>query len=253
MYEATRLAYLEALGVTNWMPRKPLAAVPARAPALLLPEPEVSAAEAEAAPAGRSIAAPRVEVPRPVKPTVAPAPVPAPPAPVPEPVKKGPAAEPVAAFYLQLWQSGPCMLLIETPEPGLESAMPGFILMQDILRAVQLPDRPTLVADFRWPLNRNPQLDRSAAAANRGLLAFLQARLESQQIVSVGCFGVMNTLLVETDLTQADASLGCEESVDGLPPVWFAPSLDSLLKRPQEKAALWTLLRRVRSRWQEKS
>lgn len=46
---------------------------------------------------------------------------------------------------------------------------------------------------------------------------------------------------------------GCEESVDGLPPVWFAPSLDSLLKRPQEKAALWTLLRRVRSRWQEKS
>ena len=50
-----------------------------------------------------------------------------------------------------------------------------------------------------------------------------------------------------------DALLGCEESVDGLPPVWFAPSLDSLLKRPQEKAALWTLLRRVRSRWQEKS
>tara|TARA_Y100000588_G_scaffold356121_1_gene412039 strand:- start:35 stop:244 length:210 start_codon:yes stop_codon:yes gene_type:complete len=65
MYEATRLAYLEALGVTNWMLRKPLAAVPARAPALLLPEPEVSAAEAEAAPAERSIAAPRVEVPRP--------------------------------------------------------------------------------------------------------------------------------------------------------------------------------------------
>ena len=63
----------------------------------------------------------------------------------------------------------------------------------------------------------------------------------------------MNTLLVESDLTQADALLGCEESVDGLPPVWFAPSLDSLLKRPQEKAALWTLLRRVRSRWQEKS
>ena len=167
--------------------------------------------------------------------------------------KLGLAAEPVAAFYLQLWQSGPCMLLIETPEPGLESAMPGFVLLQDILRAVQLPDRPTLVGDFRWPLNRNPQLDRSAAAANRGLLAFLQARLESQQIVSVGCFGVMNTLLVETDLTQADALLGCEESVDGLPPVWFAPSLDSLLKRPQEKAALWTLLRRVRSRWQEKS
>ena len=253
MYEATRLAYLEALGVTNWMPRKPLAAVPARAPALLLPEPEVPVEEATAAPAERSIAAPRVEVPRPVKPTVAPAPVPVSSPNVPEPVSKGPAAEPVAAFYLQLWQSGPCMLLIETPEPGLESAMPGFILLQDILRAVQLPDRPTLVGDFRWPLNSNPQLDRSAAAANRGLLAFLQARLESQQIVSVGCFGVMNTLLVETDLTQADALLGCEESVDGLPPVWFAPSLDSLLKRPQEKAALWTLLRRVRSRWQEKS
>ncbi|WVM92317.1 hypothetical protein ULG90_22300 [Halopseudomonas pachastrellae] len=30
------------------------------------------------------------------------------------------------------------MLLVEVPEPGLESAMPGFILLQDILRAVQL-------------------------------------------------------------------------------------------------------------------
>lgn len=254
MYEATRLAYLEALGVTNWIPREPLAVAPARTPALLLPEPEASAPEVAGLRAERPAAAPRIEVPRPVKPSVTPVPStpPAPP-PAPEPVQKGPAAEPVAAFYLQLWQSGPCMLLIETPEPGLESAMPGFILLQDILRAVQLPDRPTLVGDFRWPLNRNPQLDRSAAAANRGLLAFLQARLEARQIVSVGCFGAMNTLLVETDLTQADALLGCEESVEGLPPVWFAPSLDSLLKRPQEKAALWTLLRRVRARWQEKS
>lgn len=253
MYEATRLAYLEALGVTNWIPREPLTAVPVRTPALLLPEPEAPAQAVPVAAVERSIAAPRIEVPRPAKPSVAPVTSAPQTPPSPAPVQKGPAAEPVAAFYLQLWQSGPCMLLIEAPEPGLESAMPGFILLQDILRAVQLPDRPTLVGDFRWPLNRNPQLDRSAAAANRGLLAFLQARLESRQIVSVGCFGAMNTLLVETDLTQADALLGCEESVEGLPPVWFAPSLDSLLKRPQEKAALWTLLRRVRSRWQEKS
>ncbi|HIQ54032.1 MAG TPA: energy transducer TonB, partial [Pseudomonas pachastrellae] len=41
MYEATRLAYLEALGVTNWIPRDPLSGVPARPPALLLPEAEL--------------------------------------------------------------------------------------------------------------------------------------------------------------------------------------------------------------------
>ena len=198
MYEATRLAYLEALGVTNWIPRDPLSGVPARPPALLVPEAEPQAPQPpQAVPAETPSAAPRIEIPRPGKPSVA-APVAAPELvvePVPQP--SGPAAEPVAPFYLQLWQAGPCMLLVEVPEPGLESAMPGFILLQDILRAVQLPDRPALLGDFRWPLNRNPQLDRSAGAASLGLQAFMRGRVEGRELVSLGCFGSATTLLVD--------------------------------------------------------
>ena len=253
MYEATRLAYLEALGVTNWIPRDPLSGVPARPPALLLPEAELQESKLskpQAAPAETPSAAPRIDIPRPGKPSVA-APVAAP-EPVVEPVPQptGPAAEPVAPFYLQLWQAGPCMLLVEVPEPGLESAMPGFILLQDILRAVQLPDRPALLGDFRWPLNRNPQLDRSAGAASLGLQAFMRGRVERRELVSLGCFGSATTLLVDADLAQADTLLGCEEALDDLPPAWFAPDLESLLRQPARKAELWALLRRVRSRWQ---
>ena len=259
MYEATRLAYLEALGVTNWIPRQPLGGVPVRPPALLLPEPEPEPALSETSPtagltreAAPSPAA-RIEVPRPGKPKMsAPVPVATPEPAAPQVTQPtGPAAEPVAPFYLQLWQSGPCLLLIEAPEPGLESAMPGFLLLQDILRAVQLPDRPSLLGDFRWPLNRNPQLDRSAGAASLGLQAFMRRRVEGGGVVSLGCFGSATTLLVDADLAQADNLLGCEEALDDLPPAWFAPDLDTLLRRPASKAELWALLRRVRSRWQE--
>ncbi len=263
MQEQARLAYLEAMGVTNWVPRQALTGVPSRQPYSL---PVMAAPTA----AFKAASTPPSAIPRPSLPDIAtPAPVAAraaavvqqlragraPDAPVPaaeqqaveSPPPKGPAIEP---FYLQLWLSGPCALLTEAPEPGMESATPAFHLLQDILRAVGLPPKPRLLADFRWPLSRNPQLDRSAAAAHRGLLAFMQGRLEEYESVSLGCFGPATGLLVESDLSSVDQLLGRDVALENLPAAWFAPDLEVLLRSPAGKAALWAQLRRVKSRWQ---
>lgn len=259
MQEQTRLAYLEAIGITNWMPRKALSGVPMRVsytlpveaqePQLLASQPGIE----NPLPSSSRISKPvvklavAVEQLRTESAQAKTAPV------ADEPIER-PAliAAPVAPFYLQLWLAGPCALLTEAPEPGLESATPAFQLLQDILRAVGLPPRPKLLADFRWPLSRNPQLDRSAEAANRGLLAFMQGRLDGQELVSLGCFGPATGLLVETDMAKVDQLSGREIALDDLPAAWFAADLELLMREPQRKAALWAQLRRVKSRWQGK-
>jgi len=259
MQEDARLAYLEAMGITNWMPRQELCGVPARAPYTMpvvvapervlatlaprhsVPEP-VSNPTAKAAEAVRQLRADTAE--QKTAPVVA---VPTVAAPIEQPL---PVAPPIEPFYLQLWLAGPCALLTEAPEPGLESAMPAFHLLQDILRAVGLPSRPRLLADFRWPLSRNPQLDRSADGAHRGLLAFMQGRLEGQELVSLGCFGPATGLLVETDISKTVHLQGREVALDALPAAWFAADLEVLMREPQHKALLWTQLRRIKARWQ---
>ncbi|MEH6493780.1 hypothetical protein [Halopseudomonas sp.] len=263
MQEQARLAYLEAMGVTNWVPRQALSGVPSRQPYSLPVVAEQTAAPVEATP--RTVPAAHSALPdiAPPAPAVARAAavvqqlragkMPDVPAPVAQPqaaevvTPNGPAIEP---FYLQLWLSGPCALLTEAPEPGMESATPAFLLLQDILCAAGLPSRPRLLVDFRWPLSRNPQLDRSAAAAHRGLLAFMQGRLEEHECVSLGCFGPATGLLVESDLSAVGQLSGREVALDNLPAAWFAPDLEVLLRSPARKAALWAQLRRVKSRWQ---
>jgi len=265
MQEQARLAYLEAMGVTNWVPRQALQDVPSRLPysipALAAPaETDIAIESASAtAPASSRVvsdiatqapvaarAAAVVQQLRAGKTSEAPLPVVETRA-AEALVPKAPAIEP---FYLQLWLAGPCALLTEAPEPGMESATPAFHLLQDILRAVGLPPRPRLLADFRWPLSRNPQLDRSAAAAHRGLLAFMQGRLEEHECVSLGCFGPATGLLVESDLSALDQLLGRDVALENLPAAWFAPDLEVLLRSPAGKAALWAQLRRIKSRWQ---
>lgn len=258
MHEQTRLAYLEAIGITNWMPRKAFPGVPVRVPYTLpveAQEPQLLASQPGLEnPLPSRVSKPVVKLAVAVgqlraenaQPKTAPV--------ADEPIERPAlAAVPIAPFYLQLWLAGPCALLTEAPEPGLESATPAFHLLQDILRAVGLPPRPTLLADFRWPLSRNPQLDRSAEAANRGLLAFMQGRLDGQELVSLGCFGPATGLLVETDMAKVDQLPGREVALDDLPAAWFAADLELLMREPQRKAALWAQLRRVKSRWQGKA
>ena len=254
MLESTRLDYLAAMGVVGWVPRQVLPHAAYRVPPVLPEPPEEgeplatagkSAAVIDIAPTSAAGPARARVVVRPTRPApVAPAPVAA--APV-EPEAK---PVPLDPFYLQLWMAGPCALLVEVPEPGLESASPGLRLLKDILRAVQLPQAPHLYADFRWPLSRNLQLDRSARAASLSLQAFMQGRLENEPVVSIGCFGTHPRLLIGPELDAENLPYDREEALEQLPPAWFAPDLDALMKDAAGKARLWQQLKRVMSRWQ---
>ncbi|WP_022961250.1 hypothetical protein [Halopseudomonas pelagia] len=269
MRESVRLAYLEAMEVTAWVPVQPLAHAALRSP----PEPELPEEDIQHIMAPASVAdAAVVESVTGEKLAIAPEPatIPAarkyelprvsPPKPATLPTKVEPEAEEnavpsvelaaVAPFYLQLWMAGPCALLIETPDPGVEKGTPHYNLLTDILRAAELTPTPQLHADFRWPLSRNPQVARSAAAASEALQAFMQARLEQTPVSSIGCFGIAAGLLAETDPQQAEALCGREEALEGLAAAWFAPDLQTLMNNPQEKARLWHLLKRVMPRWQ---
>lgn len=269
MLESTRLEYLAAMGVVGWVPREPLALAAYRIPPdIPAPEPEHEGLAAppsrqpqQAAPAPRpaSSARPRAAVEQirasinarnngtRVPPAMA--------APVIETAPAAPVApeaprEPTAPFYLQLWLAGPCALLVEAHEPGLESASPELALLNDILRAIELPPVSRPLADFRWPLNRNPQLDRSAPAASLALNIFMQGRLEGRQTVSIGCFGRSPQLLAGPEQAAGERIPEGEQVLEGLPPVWFAPALDELMAQPHRKAALWSQLQRIMRRWQ---
>lgn len=275
MRESQRLAYLEAIGVTGWVPRVPLAHAATRTP----PEPEVATQPVEperAAPvvsAGEPARSARAEAvdtqARPVvsSPSAAlveqrraqvaaqpakqlpPAEASAPLAEVSTSTPEAPAGQSVAPFYLQLWIAGPCALLIEIADPGLEKGTSEHDLLCDILRAAALPTAPRLQADFRWPLSRNPQVARSAEAASEALQAFMQARLELQPVSSIGCFGAMAGLLATGDPEAAGALRGSEQALEDLGSAWFAPALADMLRQPEEKRGLWHLLKRVMPRW----
>lgn len=266
MLESTRLDYLAAMGVVGWVPRHALPNAAFRTPALLpdipdmpdMPDEPAGPFPAAAAPLARSTtAATAVEAVRArinvspgkpaQKPVVAEQQVDARP-PVAEPVVAAPPLEP---FYLQLWMAGPCALLIETREPGLESASPALRLLKDILRAVRLPQVPHLYADFQWPLARNPQFDRSAPAASLALQAFMQGRLEGESVLSIGCLGKYPQLLLGPELDEVDLSGGAEQSLEKLPPAWFAPDLETLMADARCKAQLWRQLKRIMPRWED--
>lgn len=274
MRESQRLAYLQAIGVTGWVPRLPLAHAATRLPA----EAEAAAEcvkvapAAKAVPSGESIQSTkafatdstatvaispsaRLVEQRRVQVAAQPsrvAPVPQAPA-QPDATASSSvvaqAGQSVAPFYLQLWMAGPCALLIEIADPGLEKGTSEHNLLCDILRAAGLPAAPQLQADFRWPLSRNPQVARSAEAASEALQAFMQARLELQSVRSIGCFGPMAGLLATSDPEAADALKGREEALEELGTGWFAPGIEIMLRQPEEKARLWHLLKRVMPRW----
>lgn len=260
MLEQTRLSYLEAMGVANWVPRAALPNAAQRAPVVIPYPPDQANLERAGVPeTAVSAVAGSEEVSQPVRKRV-PIPVPRPGAAtkapvisatesVPTAVEPVAPARPVSPFYMQLWLAGPCALLIEIDEPGMESASPTFRLLNDILRAAGLPAPARLYADFHWPLTRNRQLDNSAVAASQGLQAFMQARLEAQQISYIGCFGAHTVLLSDPDAESIAALAGRVESIEQLPPAWFAPSLDELMASPEQKRRLWHFIKRIKSDW----
>jgi hypothetical protein len=139
--------------------------------------------------------------------------------------------------------------LVEITDPGLEKGTSEHNLLCDILHAAGLPPSPRLLADFRWPLSRNPQVARSAEAASEAMQAFMQARLEHQPVSSIACFGAMAGMLATNDPESAAALVGTEQAIEHLGIGWFAPGIETMLREPEQKARLWRLLKRVMPRW----
>lgn len=268
MQEAHRQAYLRVLGVTSWIPRQPLsgaargrrpliATVTAEPFASTVKEPLQQGVAQAASPvlrnesgadaARQAMLAVRTAS-RPESVSAATNKVDA------EPTEtlaaQSTQSQACTPFSAQLWLSGPCALLLEVPALGLGARSPGARLLADILRAVQLPAPAQFIADFKWPLTRNTQLDQSEAAAHQALQAFVQGRLEQHSVVSLGSFGQYAGLLAKASVAEVSAAVGREEALDGLPSAWFAPGLDELLQSPAGKADLWALLQRVMVRWQ---
>ncbi|HDZ55905.1 MAG TPA: hypothetical protein ENI17_16780 [Pseudomonas xinjiangensis] len=262
MREDVRLSYLAAIGVTSWVPRFDLANAATRLP------PKLPAGQLPVEQASRSAQSPVAEEFEKVAPSgdaaqlramvviksdlTAKPPNVSPPANESAATKSLPRSDiPVGPFYMQLWLAGPCALLIEMTESGMQTSSAEYRLLGDILRAAELPTPPRLFADFQWPLIKNRQLNHGASAANEGLQSFMQARLEGQNVKSIGCFGGLATLLVESDPEAYERLAGREVTSEQLAPAWFAPDMETLMAEAGEKARLWHLLRRVRSRWTE--
>ncbi|SDU21062.1 hypothetical protein [Halopseudomonas salegens] len=260
MQEARRQAYLHVLGVTSWVPRQPLSgAAKGRRPL------HATVESPQSLPVATAMEKPAEVAPQPtsgadaVRQAMLPARQPTPAASAAaeqsgsstamQPARQS-AATVCPPFTAQLWLAGPCALLLEMPADGLGARSPAARLLADILRAVQLPMPAQFLADFKWPLTRNTQFEQSEVAAHQALQAFVQARLEQQTLVSLGSFGRHAGLLAKASVVDAEAAFGREEALEGLPPAWFAPSLDDLLQTPASKAELWALLQRVMVRWQ---
>ncbi|TVP88676.1 MAG: hypothetical protein EA348_10185 [Pseudomonadaceae bacterium] len=264
MQEARRQAYLQVLGVTSWVPRQPLSgaakgrrplhvAAETEQPVLVTKSPEQPAAGAPRSESGADAVRQAMLSPRPaIKPAAADVALAAETKSTVGAAQstQSPVVPACAPFSAQLWLAGPCALLLEMPADGLGARSTAARLLADILRAVQLPAPAQFIADFKWPLTRNTQLEQSEAAAHQALQAFVAGRLEQHTVVSLGSFGQYAGLLAKASVREVDAAIGREEALDGLPPAWFAPGLDDLLQSPAGKAELWTLLQRVMVRWQ---
>ncbi|GAB3396154.1 energy transducer TonB [Azotobacter armeniacus] len=254
--EARRRAYLGAMQVVSWLPRVALPfAAPSR-PELLEPLEPVEAptpVRPEAAPVvplqgPRSmIARPKIEVPRPAARTEAP--VAAASDRAVEPAAPRAAPMPPPRFALQLLRAGRCALLVELPTGDpFQSRDPAYLLLRDLLRAAGLVDSPRPLGEpVRWPLLRGGNLDQGPQAALEYVQTFVAARLEEEG--ECACLWLVGLPALRfAGAVEADAC-SRELQIEGLPPAWALPGLETLMDEPARKAELWRAMRRVRVRW----
>jgi hypothetical protein len=234
--EARRRAYLAAMQVTSWLPRVEL---PFAAPSRSSPPPP-DGCEVPVDP-------PMVERALPAAGDIAPVPAPVMPVtPVDAPVAK----EPVPRFALQLYRSGPCLLLVELPSgDAMQSRDPAYLLLKDLLRAAGLPESPTPLGDpVRWPMLLRGNFAQGPQAAREYVQGVVMSRIEELQqppacIWLVGLPALRFLAEVEAD------SYEQELLVAGIGTVWAMPGLELLMDEPERKRPLWQAMQRVRGRW----
>ncbi|MFC0712217.1 energy transducer TonB [Azorhizophilus paspali] len=251
--EVRRRAYLDAMQVVSWLPRVALPfAAPSRPELLETPGP-ATPLRTDPEPGGvsempsrpRPVERAKIEVPRPVTRVEARAVGEE----VVEPAAPKAASLPPPRFALQLLRAGRCALLVELPtgEP-FQSRDPGYLLLRDLLRAAGLADSPRMLGEpVRWPLFKSGNLDQGPQAALEYVQTFVAARLEEEG--DCACLWLVGLPALRfAAAIEADACLR-ELQVEGLPPLWVLPGLETLMEEPARKAELWRAMRRIRMRW----
>ena len=267
--ELRRQAYLGAMQVVSWLPRRvlPFAAPssaqllqassePAPAPPLALQrQPALErVGEAEptyAAPAHASQAQPepraKIEVPPPA--------VPARNAKAQTSDAEGAAAVvkvaalPPPRFSLQLLRAGSCALLVELPTgEAFTRRDPAYLLLQDLLRAAGLPTTPQVIGEpVRWPLLVRGSMDQGPQVALEYVQSYVAAQLEQQE--PCVCLWLLGLPAVRYAGEADEAAYNRELQVDGLGSAWALPGLELLMDEPQRKAELWQSMRRLMPHW----
>ena len=240
--EGERLAYLQALGITQYVPRQPIA------DALLLPE-----VEAEVEPEPEIQLAPAAPPVEPVRPPVAPPEIP------PEPLADVPlldvsklkppseisrAAIPAAPALRRFAMGvitlpGQARMLVELAQPdapGLSAFE--YRLLSDLLLAlgIRQPLSDSMLT-YRWPFVRHQRVD-DLQAAREGLLAFLASAQSDQPQPRLLFLGA--AVLPCFTGQQAGTAFSLVE-LDNLP-VLVAHSLASLQRDWTLKPQLWQQL-----------
>lgn len=244
MNEYRRQAYLDALGVEQYLPRWRLALAP-EPRACALPAAQSAArttepAGARAAPSG----------PAPVSDVLgslgeAKAPPPEAPAPAQPPVEEAtgaPAVERIAPFTLSIWRSSLPLLVLDAREP--RSALPTDRLLRNLLGALGGSDPASIREEvLPWPLVDHPGMHLSAEDARKELHTWLEAELAARpvgRLLLMGENAARYWLPEGTDLEQARWREHRLESFDR--PALMAPSLAELLREPLLKRRLWQAL-----------
>ena len=254
MNERLRMEYLDAMGITMFVPRRVLPCARASVAAMVpLAVPQVADAEEPRIPESLHPTA-EIELkqeipdnPRPIQTSVndimetftrpaRPAEVMPPPAVV---APTG-AAEPPVQFALSIWRPSPALMILDSRHAG--GALPTHALLDNILRAKGLASRLSKPDVLIWPpagMAPMPGWD----AAREMLQAFLQARLERQPAQYLWLMGESACSAVLAGRSFAD-SLGLAINLDNLASLAvILPSLAEMLQQPSLKARTWAAIR----------
>ncbi|MFI2813234.1 hypothetical protein [Microbulbifer sp. JSM ZJ756] len=263
MHERHRAEYLQALGVTSYMPRFVMPLAPEPRQAQLPPaEPEEGAGQA-GRPLPRSAAqlveAPPEPVPTPVADAGTAPPPPSPSAPQPEvlrevgaitretraepaparPTELAPPRQEVEPFVLSCWWLGDELLAVDSREPG--AALPVDALFNNMVRAMGWHELPREQDRLRWPLAENRFAGPAAASDARDTCSsWLEAASARRPVKSIWLMGSQaHQFCSPIPLDGTGQQTGDWNGIRLL----AMPSLSELLREPGRKRDVWQLLR----------
>lgn len=242
--ELRRREYLQAMGITQFVPRWILPGARQSAqlePPLEPPPPVTAPAEEIAAPAApralETVVTGLVDTLVPARkgrPSTAGKPL----APAEE---KSIDAAAAPHFALSIWRPCAALMVIDTRPSG--QALPTDALLHNILRAKGLAAAPAAADVLRWPPLAGQATD-TWAAAREMTLAFLQARLELQPAAYLWLLGESAYRAVVAEVKPYSESLGQALNLESLGTLALVlPSLSDMLRQPQLKAITWSAIR----------